>query len=131
MRLRTTILALYLLLIVGLARRQSTGQSVPSLDVTVIVHKHQESCYCQTRNRIPVRRKDGVLTSGHTPEECLDFCVWKLGRRRERRRLHAILREQAGWRARRGGNATGVVADEVEKVLAMSEEELRKELEKQ
>lgn len=129
MRLGETILGLYSVLILGLACRQSIGQSLPSLDVTVIVHKPQETCYCQTRNRIPVHRKDGDLTSGNTPEECLDFCIWKLGRRHERRRLHAILREQARWMARGGPNATGV-AGEVQKVLAMSEEDLRRELEK-
>ena len=71
---------------------------------------------------------DSSMLSGGTPDDCFDFCIWKLGRRQERRRLHAILREEAKRKATAEANAIAN-AEEVDRVLAMSVEDLQRELE--
>jgi hypothetical protein len=70
----------------------------PIVDTAICVPKPSISCDCETSNRIPSHDRNWNLISGKTQAsvelECLDFCIWKFGRRQERRRLHAILRRE-------------------------------------
>lgn len=60
---------------------------------------------------------------------CLDYCIWKFGRRHERRRLHRILREQEKRRVRLLGNESVVIEQRIGILLEMGIEELKREVE--
>ena len=128
MRLATMVLLIQCAAVLVFASRQSTGQPSPFIDISLTVVKPKETCACETTNRIAFRQPDGSSDSGSTPGVWFDFCIWEVGRRQERRRLHAMLRGREGWRTGATGN-TIAIANEVERVLAMSQADLRRELE--
>ena len=93
-----------------------------SIDLSLKISKPLLLCHCETLNKIPVHPQQQMATEvavSRTPDECLDFCIWKLGRRQERRRIEVLMRVQAG---NLGGRARSAPA-------RLEENALTKELE--
>ena len=72
----------------------------PQIDLTLRIAKPEKTCHCETVSRIthlerswPIETPDSKLWT--TKESCTDYCVWKLGRREERRRVDSIVRGRA------------------------------------
>ena len=128
MRIAATVFLICSSINLGFTIGASTGHRSQSLDVTMTITKPGSTCNGETTHRIPVRDRNGILASGSTPAECLDFCIWKSGRRRERRRLHRILREREGAMVGATKNAS-LIAERGRDVFGLSEADLRAEIE--
>ena len=71
----------------------------PSIDLNLRVQKPLPNCHCETLNNIPICEQtiDCTHKINGTPETCLDFCIWKLGRRTERRRIEGLMRYRGSY----------------------------------
>ncbi len=72
----------------------------PQIDLDLRIAKPEKTCHCETIGRIPYAERSWSIESPASKlwpmtESCADFCVWKLGRREERRKVDSIVRGRA------------------------------------
>ena len=72
----------------------------PQIDLDLRIAKPEKTCHCETIGRTPYAEEVGPVDNPvnklwSTTESCTDYCIWKLGRREERRRVDSMVRGRA------------------------------------